>query len=249
MAKLNVVVPFKGCDRNCPFCISAANPFNPKQQKIGDRLPKVKKYMQQEHISQVILTSNGEPTLNLPSLLELAAAFQEYPLELQTNGLGMYRTPGLLNTLLAHVDVFAISVPSPSYLFNIAKPLFRVINQSGKVVRATILVSDMWADLPLKEILHKTGKAQQVVLKRLVYPADKADTPQAKWIVKHKSAEVFNYLRGEVAGFTVIIPGKPFFMDGKSVNFDYDCTRTGRSVIFHQDGHLYSEWRPESIIF
>ncbi len=59
-------IPFNGCDKNCPYCVSRMTGYLKTDEKLLERdLAKVKKLSEMCDISSVLVTGKGDPLLNI----------------------------------------------------------------------------------------------------------------------------------------------------------------------------------------
>ena len=85
---LTICVPYQGCDKNCPYCISKMTGYISSWHwpMMERNIPKVRKLAEASQISSVLITGKGEPMLAESYVRKMIAAFKDFPVELQTNG-------------------------------------------------------------------------------------------------------------------------------------------------------------------
>jgi len=72
---LAISIPYKGCDKNCPYCVSKMTGYNTADEDaIIRNRPKVKNMAALASIGSVLLTGKGEPLLNVPAVMEKYSA-------------------------------------------------------------------------------------------------------------------------------------------------------------------------------
>ncbi|RKY80849.1 hypothetical protein DRQ07_05195, partial [candidate division KSB1 bacterium] len=85
---LSVCIPYNGCNKNCPYCISKITGINKSDFSLMiDNLPKVKNLAQAAQVSTILFTGKGEPFMNYADVLFFLKNFREYWTEIQTNGI------------------------------------------------------------------------------------------------------------------------------------------------------------------
>lgn len=272
---LTVCVPYKGCDKKCPYCISEITPRVESSEDMFRSANKVRNFAHMARVNSVLITSKGEPMLN-PTHIELALyEFAEWPLELQTNGLKLSKDPDQLGFLSrSKLNTLAISIDSKKYLFDddTFGVLVEAANKWDLVTRLTINASkdmDITAELLLERC--KELGVNQVTLRKLSYPnGAPSSNPQVRWIEENTKGCYESFVRG----FTAMdlkeirrLPNLAVSADELSKSSVYDCQGISlvmsdyciqefsnpddiRSLIFHEDGHLYTSWdSPASILF
>ena len=87
---LTISVPNAGCDKNCPYCVSRMTGYvDNDYPKMLRNVSKVIHVARAAEVTSVLFTGKGEPILAYRELIELAGLFNFWPLELQTNGIGL----------------------------------------------------------------------------------------------------------------------------------------------------------------
>jgi organic radical activating enzyme len=267
---LTISVPHEGCDKDCPYCISKITGYI--QSDFGlmkKNLPKVKTVAAASAVSSVLLTGKGEPMLNWDDTLFLIKKFSEYPVELQTNGLSLTKNlTALSNLYLAGLNTVALSVDSFRYL----KELKEVMVESkrlGMMVRLCLNLTDRIPAVYNKfshilEVLKKY-EFDQLLIRHISYPEEleESDNLAIDWIKRHTQYKRYLELMDtayNITGATLVrtLPhgAQVWDIGGLSVSFSDYCVQTVnntediRSLIFLEDGHLYTSWASRaSILF
>lgn len=274
---LSVCVPDTGCDKNCPYCVSEMTGRMITDRAAMQRnLPKVLSLARLAGVSSVLLTGKGEPCRDFDDVVWLLDAFGHLPVELQTNGLRLLRRfardpdVGDLERLRQRgLDVLAFSLDELEQFERMA-PLFGRAAGLGLVIRVTFNLTDrIPADTSLDTFLSacRSAGVQQFSLRQVTVPNDvQLDSAEARqtaaWIEEHVAPGLYTRLVDElVAGQPRLIRRLPYGavvydVAGVAVShFDY-CVQDDhgpediRSLIFAEDGHLYTAWNsPASILF
>jgi len=239
-------------------------------------LPKVLNLARMAGVSSVLLTGKGEPCRDLDDAIWLLDAFAHLPVELQTNGLRLIRRferdPGVgdLERLSQRgLNVLAFSLDGLEQFGRMA-PLFARAVELGLVVRVTFNLTDrLPQDTGLDAFLDacRSSGVQQFSLRQVTVPNDVAlSTPEAvqtaAWIREHVDPALYTRLVEDLtARKPRLIRRLPYGavvydLAGIAVShFDY-CVQDDhgpddiRSLIFQEDGHLYTAWNaPASILF
>lgn len=269
---LTISIPNTGCDRDCPYCVSKMTGYIKKDaNRMLRNLPKVLKLANAAQVTSVLFTGKGEPCQNLDTLVCWMGPFKDFHMELQTNGtrLDDYSLRDLYEVGL---DVLAFSFDRLSH-FEQFSTVVAYARKLGMVVRATLNITDnLPDDLTFQTILDLTKKHgyRQLSLRKITVPnrvklrGQKALNAK-KWISEHvrkgqyetlvEQIPVWNVVRRLSFG-TVLVGAIVYDVDGVAVTyFDY-CIQDEhgpddiRSLIFMEDGHLYTAWNSKaSILF
>lgn len=233
---------------------------------VDRNMPKVEQFARSCGVESVIFTGQGEPTLNMEYILKYASVFKAFPLEVQTNGLTLCGNPELWSVLVeASVDIVSISMDS-SEQFDSYKQMLHNLRKH-LVVRLTVNASSLLGEyMSFKKIIDYANSqgVHQVCFRRLTAPSNPRDIAPAQWIKANAGKSVDPFLadvmerlhaspviRVTETGLRIVA------VDGISVAFQPECIQeaahegeTVRSLIFREDGHLYTTWnRKSSIIF
>jgi len=141
---LSISIPYKGCDKNCPYCVSKMTGYLKSNNELfKTNINKVRQIALTAGVTSVSITGKGEPTLNFNYIKFICQEFKNFPLEIQTNGLSMLKDLTLIDKLsIAGIDIFAISMDKLSD-FELFKPVIKKIHELNKTVRVTLNVTDM----------------------------------------------------------------------------------------------------------
>lgn len=260
-ANLTISIPYLGCDKNCPYCISRITGFpKPNTGKLKRNINKVKTLARAAQVTNVLITGKGEPTLNWNFLLDIVEKFQDWPVELQTNGLLLNKHLDKVNTLAIHgLDVVAISIDKIEQ-FTDFKELFKRIHNLGMTIRVTLNVTKMiprTATFNYLISICKQHKIDQFLLRNIVAPTHAQVSEYTKWIEENTSPEQYDKLVGEMnmclEKFGMFLRETEFGMKiydyrGVSITKSDYCIQDSsngnniRSLILLDDGHLYTNW-------
>jgi hypothetical protein len=236
-------------------------PSNPELMERNFDKVRMTAYLSQ--VNSVLITGKGEPTKNWPFLCKLIKEFNEFPVELQTNGIYLSTAPSLLGTLHKEgLDVLAVSVNSIEEIKNFY-PMFDYATNIGLTVRVTVnLVPEAYKNTFIDFVNASKEHIQQLSFRTVTVPKiNVKDKEKAEWITTNVDAlKVSNWLgdmqtsiffsgklvRELVYGATI------YEYDGLSVtHFDYciqDQNKDNdiRSLIFQENGHLYTTWSSDA---
>lgn len=260
-ANLTISIPYMGCDKNCPYCVSKMTGYpKPNSGLMRRNIDKVKTLAIAAQVTNVLITGKGEPTLNWNTLLEFIEKFQDWPLELQTNGLLLNKHLDKCNTLLIHgLDVVAISIDSLEQ-FTTFSDLFKRIQDLGMSTRVTLNVTNKIAktiSFNYLISLCKKHNVDQFLLRNIVAPTHAQVSEYTKWIEENTSQEQYDTLVGQMNicldKFGVFLRETEFGMKiydyrGVSITKSDYCIQDSsgdnniRSLIFMEDGHVYTNW-------
>ncbi len=270
---LSISIPYKGCDKNCPYCVSKMTGYMESNNELFKiNIEKVRRIALTAGVTSVSITSKGEPTLNFEYVNFICQELRDFPLEIQTNGLSMLKNPTLVDRLsLAGIDIFALSMDKPSD-FELLKPVMKRIKDLNKTVRVTLNVTDM---LPNPKVIGfmdyidycKKYDIDQFSLRQITVANYTEINETHEWIKKHVDSNT--YYNQLIAQFTEELlsnstdkilqykfhflgklpyGAKLYDVDGISFTyFDY-CIQDSnngediRSLIYMEDGHVYSSW-------
>jgi len=268
---LSICVPYNGCDKNCPYCISKMTGYTEGQhgQLMDRNVNKVRQLAKACQVSSVLITGKGEPMLSRPYVESMIQAFRDFPVELQTNGkLLLQDVKGhgiVLNSLQERgLDTLALSVDC---FADIAahKPLFSAAQDLGLTNRITVNLLDTTLQHSFADYVSacKHNNIQQLSFRSITVPnyvqfevGSKAALT-VDWINKNvdKNSEALflNLMRDSLSSKGKVLRQLPygatlFDYEGLSVTyFDYCIQdKSGeddiRSLIFMDDGHVYTNW-------
>jgi hypothetical protein len=207
--------------------------------------------------------------LNSEFLYKILPFFSDLPCEIQTNGELLAENPKarvehLTNMVDCGMDIIAISMDSPQQ-FELYDPLFYDIVASGLVARITVNMTDKLAEwLEPNRIIGyciRNG-IRQLTFRHINVPANVPESKYTKWIEKHAwPKESFdNFVRSVISGGQLLrdlnTGVQIYDVCGVSLGIskyciqDYDSGYNLRSLIFQEDGHVYTSWGSDaSILF
>jgi len=267
---LTVSVPAEECDKNCGYCISKITwQTEPDQVLVQRNMPKVKRVAKASSIDNVLITSKREPFVNYDRMLWMLHQFSDYWSELQTNGLILMKRPvkSAQELYRAGLNVLAISIDKMKSLNRLSETL-EILTSHKITIRICINVTKMISDLfTFDEIMRNVisvGNVNQVLFRNINYPsnADK-NNPAVKWINENVNPQHYQNYINQMLDMKLkqirLIPqtGSAIFSyKGISICFSDYCIQESneydniRSLIFQDNGHLYTSWSdPASILF
>jgi len=266
---LSVSVPNRGCDKNCPYCISRMTGYVQNDySRMMRNIEKIKNVARAAEVTSVLFTGKGEPILAWEELLALGKEFAGWPLELQTNGIVLSKDDGsMIDSLYAAgFDVIAVSMDSDEQFLEY-RPLFSRIVEAGMTLRITVNITDILTPRSFGELVaycreHDVG---QLTLRKIVVPENPGDEKTARWIEEHGTPDVYDDLMHQ--GISLVKKqGKlirslahgvlVYDIDGVSFSYSDYCIQERnegdniRALVFLEDGHLYTSWNSRaSILF
>jgi len=274
---LSVCIPWAGCDKNCPYCVSQITGLEPSNHTLMmDNLPKVRTLAKAALVSTVLFTSKGEPFVNYGKVLLFLSEFKDYWTEIQTNGIwlsnNLYKLPELQRTGL---NIVAVSVDC---MRDMNKDLFKAIRKAGMVCRVTFnITNDSYIEytgidrrgdpVTFQNLVDqcKESSVHQMTLRNIVRPNFTEEVKQSKWIEDNVDPLMYERLRKEMIAAceskgqllrSLEYGSKVYDYEDISVSYSDYCiqdTNEGddiRSLIFQENGHCYTSWNSKaSILF
>lgn len=267
---LTISVPYKGCDKNCPYCVSRMTGYMESDYLLmKKKFNKVKNIAKAANVTSVLFTGKGEPFLNRDFLLNTCREFNEWPIEVQTNGIWLNNNQDfILKLSLVGIDILAISIDSFEQ-FESYKEMLMKLKENGIIVRICMNITKL---LPpsvsfgsLFNELSKDELVDQILIRRITIPTGTKLTDKgAIWIINnvdglydricHQFITDFTFKKNEIR----VHPDgmKVWDVRGVAVSFSDYCIQDKnnsddiRSLIFQEDGHLYTSWNSKaSILF
>jgi len=259
---LSISIPYKGCDKSCKYCVSKMTGYMKSDFDLFRiNINKVKKMANTAGVTSVSITGKGEPTLNFFYIEFICQELKDYPLELQTNGLAMARNLTLVDSLVnIGIDIFAISMDKISD-FEDMKPVIDRIKALNRTVRVTLNITDMLPSptaIRFEDYINycKKYNVDQLSFRQITVSNHTEYTNTHKWIDKHAHNDYYDRLIGQFKAqekynqFLESLPygAKIYNVDGISFTyFDYCIQDTNngediRSLIYMEDGHMYTNW-------
>lgn len=267
---LTVSVPSEECDKDCKYCISKITwQTIPDMVLVQRNIQKVKRVANLAGVSNVLITSKKEPFMNYDRMIWLVKQFSDYWLELQTNGIKLNRKAVISARDLyqAGLNVIAISIDKMKYLNRSAETLQTLANHKIIVrvcINVTRFISDIFTFEQIIRNITSVGNVSQVLFRNINYPsnADK-NSPVVQWIDENVDPQHYNILAEQMLSLDLkkirTIPQTgitTYSHKGMSICFSDYCIQESnklndiRSLIFQDNGHLYTSWDdPASILF
>jgi len=273
---LTISMPYMGCDKNCPYCVSKiTGGIQTNRDLMFRNANKTLNFARAAQVTSVMLTGKGEPFLNYGDVLHFTRMFSEFPMEIQTNGLWLSQRLSdytMRNLYEAGMNVIAVSIDNP-HIAQCAKvgDIVREAHKYGMLVRVTFNVTKLLncEEYPatfesLISICHNWG-VNQMTCRNIVSPNHTEETKQSKWIKEFVDVGMYDRIRDQMdkacksKGFLVrVLPhgSKVYDYEGIAVSYSDYCIQDSnntddiRSLIYQEDGHLYTSWNSNaSILF
>jgi organic radical activating enzyme len=276
---LAICIPNHGCNKRCPYCISKLTGDVEENSNLIDRnINKVIKLASTSNVNSVIFTGKGEPLLNMKSVMYFGRHFEDFPIEVQTNGLAFLEHRELVKTLYNHgVNVVSFSFDNVSN-FEKFRDVINAVNDIGMMVRVTFNVTDKYKapevadNINLKQFINlcKGYDVRQLSFRNITIPHNYNDMHERnkeankvfKWIVNNTERKFYDSIINQVVAAKgnpirkLTFDARVLDIDGIAVTyFDY-CLQDShkeediRNIIFAEDGHVYTAWNSlASILF
>jgi hypothetical protein len=256
------------CNKKCPYCVSKMTFYpEPNENLFCGNMQIAVKMANLASVSSVLITSKGEPLNDLSTVENICKIFYNFPLELQTNGLKLKHLP--IEVLEGWgINTIAFSIDKYQDMFSF-KEQFDDCKKRGINVRITVVLSDLWTPPDGYNFLADCTQLgiKQVTLRKMTVPSliliTEESIKTAEWIKEH-SKEKHEMFLGPLYCYELpenLVRQLPFGpsvydMEGIAVTtIDYciqesNNTEDIRSLIYHQDGHMYTSWdKKASILF
>jgi len=260
-SNLTISIPYAGCDKNCPYCVSQMTGLiKPNVDLMFRNISKVRTLASAAQVTNVLFTGKGEPCLNFKDLAFFLRKFNDFPCELQTNGI-------LLNERLWNVqslrtsglDIVAISIDNINQ-FSQYNKLFAMIKKVGMTSRVTLNITKKIPEtIRFDDIIEycKFYNVDQLLLSNVVIPRGVGISKYTEWIANNTNpaqydrmveqmvtalAEEGTFLRSTEFGMKIwdyrgiSVTSSDYCIQDSNKNNDI------RSLIFLEDGHLYTSW-------
>ena len=263
---LTISIQNVGCDKNCPYCVSKMTGYVDNNKALMlKNVNKVLTIARSAQISAVLLTGKGEPCLNMYEVLTFTQLFSEFPLELQTNGIFLSQNLEVIKTLASQgMNVVAVSMDDDSS--QIVKKISDTVHKSGMILRVTFNVTNNSRITNFNDLLYrcKSWGVDQLTLRKVVAPNFSEETQQTKWIKDNVDILLYSKLIDEMRRMcesghhlrTLLYGTEVYDLQGIAVSYSDYCvqddnnTNDIRSLIFQEDGHLYTSWNSKaSVLF
>jgi organic radical activating enzyme len=266
---LTVSVPYAGCDKNCPYCVSKMTGYmKPDFSLMMNRVDKVINLAKIADATSVLFTGKGEVMLNYPMLFKLIEKFSSHFFcEVQTNGKFLVENPTYI-LILAEKGVSTLAISIDTFNFENLKVICEMAKTAGMLLRATVNLWDKTQEHGPAVWIEKLKSFgfDQVSFRKLSIPQNPCSTIEASdtinWIQLHAKVDE----RWFVALDTLISNGRKirtlgfgpevYSIHGVAVTYFPYCIQENnngddvRSLIFQENGHLYDSWDdPASVLF
>lgn len=275
---LTICVPYNGCDGNCVYCVSKMTGYMETNKSLIQRnLKAVMKLADAARVTSVTFTGKGEPFLNRDFLFPMLDRFRDFPTEVQTNGIFLSKmitehrdmiSKGLVDN---NLNTLAVSIDRVKQLDDYAY-MFSQLERNGITVRVCINLSERFGGTKFENIFEKIKQlpVRQLLIRCLSIPERVVSTEEAraavKWINRYAPRKIYDDM---YQWFTLLCDMKNgslvrklphgaevWDIDGLSICFSDYCiqevnnTKDIRSLIWMEDGHVYTAWdKPGSILF
>lgn len=202
-----VCVPNKGCNKNCPYCVSK---ITGKMKSNSDLMIrnvwKVKRLAKVAQVFCVLLTGKGEPLCNKEMTEYFISTFSEFSVEIQTNGIILGKELDYLKQLhKLGLDIIAISVDNLQE-FNIN--LLNAIHEIGMLSRVTFNITNMLhmdigsaQDLTFHDLIDVCNGAawvDQMTIRNIVVPNNTEKCKETKWIEDNVDSSIYRKLEQQM---------------------------------------------------
>jgi hypothetical protein len=232
--------------------------------------PKVLNLARMSQVSSILITGKGEPCLNIGSVLDFTHKFKEFPVELQTNGIWLSKNLTHVEELATTgMNVIAVSIDN---LRGNLEKLSESIHRAGMLLRVCFNVTNdehlrrdnqTGVIVPFRDILYysRLSGADQLTLRKIVAPNHTEQTDQSEWIKVNCDPVVYLRLVNEMKSACRTVGhhlrslpygAEVYDLNGISVSYSDYCiqddnnTEDIRSLIFQEDGHVYSSWNSKA---
>jgi len=222
----------------------------------------------------VLLTSKGEPFLNYEQLTTMATHFLRFPLEVQTNGIALKRMAredvSSLDRLAESfgINVVAISIDKVSEIMTYGA-LMAALKSRGIVTRYCMNVTSLFGNSTFAGTIAAAtscGAVDQLLFRKIGRP-DTCWGPEGlrtkNWIEENGGGDKYDSMRGELKNWrgkklirVSAFGNEVWDVKGVAVVFSDYCLQEQshedsiRSLVFREDGHLYTSWSSRaSILF
>jgi organic radical activating enzyme len=256
------------CDKNCPYCVSVMTGYvKPNYHRVMRNLDKAKTAARAASVSSVMITGKGEPLLNFGGVMQICGHFEDYPLEIQTNGLWLNRNRGAIKELdSAKMDTIAISIDRIGQILGLAS-LYECIHSFDMIARVCLNLTNLATPMSFWEMFEKVKQAgvDQLLIRNVTIPKKLADTVESRkavaWIkenvdpLRYKMWNTeFMHRIVEERDLTSILPhgARIYDFDDVSVCCSDYCiqeannTKNIRSLVLLESGALQPTWDKKS---
>lgn len=262
------------CDKNCSYCISRMTGYPiPDEHLVMRNISKVQALATMAGVNSVLFTGKGEPALNYGNLVTMLSHFKKWPnLELQTNGYWLNRNENLdavKELQRIGLDIVAVSIDSADEFINL-QPLFskvKTVNMKLRICYNLMKFEPILNNIDTFVDSAAEAGADQLLIRKITIPkyineSSPAAVSTRNWIMNNVAFELYGLLEeqfmrvhgGPTSLVRVLSHGARVY-DYKnkiSVSFSDYCiqeannTEDIRSLIFMEDGHVYTAWDKKS---
>jgi len=264
---LSIVIPYKGCDKNCPYCISKMTGY---EEVISDtnylsKLNKARKIAEMAEVTSISLTGKGEPLLNIEYIEKIGEVFKDFPIEVQTNGIKLlqYGSHFISRLYNCNIDTIAISIDSFKSVREF-EYVVKFIKSFGMTTRFTLnLLPDIY-NRAVIEVLDECSamRIDQLSFREVTIPNNevfinsKMGRETSNWIksnIDRKLSKSFIKELNSVLKDTILLRELPYgaklhiYKNMMITYFEY-CIQDKsseddiRSLIYYEDGHMSTTW-------
>lgn len=230
-------------------------------------------------VSSVIFTGKGEPFLNQEFLFPMLYRFKDFPTEIQTNGRflenklreDLHHDRYMKQLIENHVNIISFSIDNMDELISYSD-MFAALDKVGIIVRVCINVSSKLKVKSFKDLFWriKSMAVRQLLIRHISIPEKVIKGRRAEktisWINTYAPKERYYEMHEEFidlyktndGSIIRVLPhgDKVLDVEELSVCFSDYCiqeinnTKDIRSLIWMEDGHVYTAWdKPSSILF
>lgn len=228
-------------------------------------LRKARHMAEMAQVNSIVITGKTEPLLDMPAVEKVCRVFEDFPIEIQTNGILL--NENVLNSLAFYkVSVIAVSMDNIKQ-FNDLKDIFKFIKSKGMTVRLTVnlvnelLLSKKFSSFSKYLAYCKENGVEQLSFREITIPNYSIDSEESKvtqrWIKKNVSEVETNkfisryekQLKSKGMHLYDLAFGASLYMlEGVSCTYFEYCVQDShkeediRSLIYYEDGHMSSTW-------
>ena len=224
-------------------------------------IKKVHKIATMSGVTSVSITGKGEPLVNFEDTRKVIKEFSDFPVEVQTNGIKISKNTELIDLLyMAGLDVLAISVDNLEDVKGLEKAVERA-HDFGLTVRFTFNVTDIFPkNIHFQSFVEicKANKIDQFSFRRITSANYTEENKVHAWIKEHAENNMYDVLINQFKnGNYRMIRNLPYgakLYDVENMSFTYFdyCIQDDnndddiRSLIYMENGHVYTSWNSEA---
>jgi hypothetical protein len=242
---------------------------NPELMEMYIR--KVKKLADAAQVFCILLTGKGEPLCNMEMTKYFIKAFSEYSVELQTNGIILEEDFSLLGHLhMLGLNVVALSIDD---LSDFNPDLLNTIHEIGMLTRVTFNITNKlhmdgysYQELSFRNLIDicKTAHVDQMTVRNIVIPNNTVKTKETQWIKDNVDSSIYRKIEEQMINscekdgqLIMQLPYGASVYDYERIAVSYSryCIQDHnkgndiRSLIFQEDGHVYTSWNSDASKF